>query len=460
MNKEPTPQPINVLFIAPSAYPLGGVQTWLDYLVDGIPKLSEKSAQSIKTSIALTSGEYHDAQKYLDVHPFERVHLIKNPTGLREGRLKAIEDFLTTLNPNIVLVINIADVYHAVNNLRLNKYSAIKVVTTLHGIHPGLIEDISRYHQCIDAVIVTNKLTRRLVIDKTPLEPARVLYAPYGVDKLPIQKSQDRNSFTVAYVGRIEEDQKRISDLKIILEELQESSPNTKILIAGNGPAKDMDSFNQWLSKQSNRNIHYLGTLSPDDLRTQVYDVCDTMILTSHWETGPIVAWEAFQYGISLVSSKYIGSTEEGSLIDGHNCLMFDIGDTKKAVELIMKTQSKSLRKQLAKESKKLIIEKYSTNISIRSWADHLTSIASNAPKPYHKLPKPYVDKSRALLILRMILGNRADRLYEHLHRLFKRKFSHQSAGGEWPHTHSSVDSKSNKLGGYIENSADSDESR
>jgi len=446
-----------LLFVAPSAYPLGGVQTWLDYIVPGLANLTNNSEAIFETAIALTSGQHHDTNKYLQAHPFNNVHILENQTGLIEGRARVIENLLSEFNPDIVLVVNITDVYQAVINLRAKGNRQIRVATTLHGIHPGLIDDINRYHNVIDAVMVTNKLTAKLVIEKTQIKPNRVQYAPYGVTILDdsVLIKQDQDIFTVAYVGRIEDDQKRISDLLLIFEDLLRKQPNTTILIAGDGPEKDMSKFKAWLKRQANPNIHYLGVLNSEQLRDKVYQVSDVMLLTSHWETGPIVAWEAFQYDLTLVSSKYIGFLEEGSLVHEQNCLMFDIGDTQHAVKLLLQAQSKELRQQLRQNSRSLLRSKYSQETSITTWGAELEAVAARPAKLYYKQQKQKTDKSRILSIFRFFLGIKADRIYEYFHLFLKRKFKHQSSGSEWPHSYSKKNSKSNQLTRYISSSSE-----
>ena len=62
-----------LLFIAPSAYTLGGIQTWLDYILPGL----EKKGWNIK--LGLVSGRFHDVGKYLEKHPFHNVVKFKPP---------------------------------------------------------------------------------------------------------------------------------------------------------------------------------------------------------------------------------------------------------------------------------------------------------------------------------------------------------------------------------------------
>lgn len=73
-----------VVFIAPSAYPLGGVAVWLDYLVKNL------GAAGWEPVVGLVSGRWQNTGAYLDAYPALPVVEITNPTGSAEGRLRAL----------------------------------------------------------------------------------------------------------------------------------------------------------------------------------------------------------------------------------------------------------------------------------------------------------------------------------------------------------------------------------
>ncbi|RBP49174.1 glycosyltransferase family 4 protein [Arenicella xantha] len=437
----------SVLFIAPSAYPLGGVQTWLDYIVPGLQE------HGLDAGIALTSGDLHDVDEYLKIHPFENSHTIDNPTGSSIGRTFALERLIVRLQPDAIIVVNIADVYRAINNLR-RTHSDIKtkVITSIHGIHPGLIDDIQQYHHVIDAVITTNKLTQELVCRNTQIGKQRVLYAPYGVAAAPPSYTRPTHAskFTIAYVGRLDEDQKRIDDLIDIFTNVRKTIDNVEILIAGDG-SKRQD-IEKWVVEQNDdSNITYFGTLDSDALREQIYAKSDVLLLTSYWETGPIVAWEAFQHGLTLVTSQYIGCAEERSLIDGENCLIFEIGDTATAVAKLQQASSAVLRAKLAQNSQTLVDTKYSLYSSISAWAEQINYAMEFEPKHYHQLPASHTDSGRLSTTIDKLFGQSGLRLLDGIKRRLGIRFKHTDSGGEWPHSHSKVDSQSTSLHAYID---------
>jgi len=431
------------LFVAPSAYSLGGVQTWLDYLLPGIEN------HNYESWIALTKGQHHDVDAYLADHPFKNVVTLENKTGTLQGRINAIEDAIIKVQPDLTLVVNIADVYQAINNLRQRLATNTKVVTTIHGIHPGLIADIDLNHDVIDAVISTNKLTQKLINTKTGIDSFRSLYAPYGV-ATAVPVFNDNSNLKIAYVGRIEEDQKRINDLLKIFDGVLKELPNAEILVAGDG--EDLSTFEAWLDDTgSPGNVKYLGVLDPSTLNEKIYSQADILILTSHWETGPIVAWEAMSHGLLLVSSRYIGSTEESSLVHNENCLMFDIGDIDGAIAQIVRASDTKLRKQLAESGLDLVETKYSIEKSVAAWANCLDTVRKHETRAFNASVPKRVDKGKLTHVFESLLGDVGISISEALRRFLRRKFLHQSAGSEWPHCTNAVESDSKVLSEYIE---------
>ena len=435
-----------ILFIAPSAYSLGGVQTWLDYLLPGL------DARGYKTTIALPNNSENLAQKYLDQHPCDSVHYLKTRTGTVIERISAIEKSIRSIDPAIIVVVNIYDAYPAINNLRKRNASSARIVTTIHGIQEDLLTGIKVNANIIDAVISTNRLTQNLVTQFTGVDAGRSLYAPYGVNELIVNKPPDSDSFTIAYVGRIEEQQKCVHDLLAIFSKLLREIDKVTILIAGGGP--DLPVLKEWLEIESQyaSQISYLGIIEAEKVSEEIYAKADALLLTSRWETGPIVAWEAMRCNVTLVSSRYIGSLEEGSLIDGENCLLFDIGDIDNAVKKVKQSTNVALREQLNSEALSLVRSKYSIKRSVDTWADCFDNINMSSPKPYAPNTIQIKDKGRLATIFKRLFGDHGESFAEHLRLLFALTKRGHSENIKWPHSYDSSKIKLINLDKYFRN--------
>lgn len=410
-----------LLFFAPSGFPLGGVADWLDYL---LPGLRDAGAHCV---LGLVAGRFHDTEAYLHRHPWSDVVVIHSPTGSQEGRIVALMRTIKDVAPDLVLVVNIVDVYEAVRRIRILGLACPRVATTLHALQCDLLLDIAAERDVIDAVVVTNRLAERLAGDSIQ-SFGRVLYAPYGVhsvveDRMP--RGFGGGEFRLLYVGRLEESQKRVSDLPKLLHRARADGNDVHLSIAGGGPAETS------LREQARQSglqecVHFLGVLSPAQL-ADAYRQQDALVVTSTWETGPIVILEAMIHALPVISSRYTGSGLEGALVDGQNCLLFDIGDVHAAAEAIQHLREQDVRVRLIKGGQDLVRTRYSRMQSLSAWVDAIRQVLD-----FPLLPAPVSRPMRRHGRLDRFFGSR---MAERIRSALGLRYLHSEAGGTWPHT-------------------------
>jgi glycosyltransferase involved in cell wall biosynthesis len=413
-----------LLFVAPSAYPLGGVANWLDYLLPGL------HASGWQVFIGLVDGHFHNVERYLHQHPFKDVLRIYNPTGSREGRIRAIRRALEICNPNIAVSVNIPDLYLAVNRLK-NSDTAPLCVASMHGFTPEYFDDMKSFSSCIDGVICTNRLTAALVVEETGITADRVFYAPYGVrEPLAVRKNVESSVFEILYVGRLDEPQKAVSHLVGIVAKLSTLIAKFRLTVVGTGP--DQRLLEKELKRRGlNDLVRFEGSVPAHKVATY-YDLADVLLITSQWETGPLVAWEAMASGLPVVTSRYIGSGLEDSLQDGKNCLMFDVRDTETAANCLLRIQKcKALGARLAAGGLELVENRYSEQASIALWHRALEALAVRKPLP--RCSEPCIGKSGRV---DRVLG---PQMGESIRRTLGIRYLHNNPGGEWPHSYGSA---------------------
>ncbi|GAB4203232.1 MAG: hypothetical protein Fur0019_02210 [Tibeticola sp.] len=418
------------LFIAPSAYPLGGVAVWLDYLVPGL------AAHGWAAQAGLVTGRWHDLAAYRAAYPRLHAVAIANPTGSAEGRIRAIADTLRRERPDIAVAVNIVDTYAAVQRVR-REGRPIKVVMALHGIAADLLADLKREAvRGLDAVIATNQLACRLCDTEAGVSPDRVLYAPYGVDAdalgaLP--RVPRSGPLRIVWVGRLEQEQKRVRDLPAILAALDHEGADYHLRIVGDGPERAAlaAALASWLGRGR---VELAGALPAAALGEQVYARADVLLITSSWETGPIVAWEAMAAGVAVVSSRYVGSGREGALQDGTNCLLFPTGEAALAAQqLAGLAADTSLCARLAAAGQALVRARYSINASVHAWAQALDAVLALPPRAS---PSALTRPAASGRLDRWLGLERA----ETVRRALGRAHAHAGPGGEWPHTASEIE--------------------
>ena len=424
---------MNILFIAPSAYSLGGVQTWLDYLLPGLQTLGERA------TIALVDGDHHRAAQYLQQHPAHSHLLISNPTGSAEGRVRALMRCIESNKPDLVVSVNIGDTCEAMLRLRRAKRSPARLVMTIHGIEPDYFGDLIRYQNLIDGVVVTNRLTAALVEELVTVDSQRLHYAPYGVQPGKARRTSEQEKlFRVLWMGRLEQPQKRVFELVDIVRGLSTAGLSAELTIAGDGPERDAVRRDMEAMDTGTVAVKLPGHVAHKDLLENHLPESDALLVNSTWETGPITIWEAMMAGVPVVSSRYVGSGLEGSLVAEQNCLMFDVGDTRAACDALARLQGDpELASRLAGNARALVESRYSVLASVASWH---TAFQQVMGQPINPGPLPPIEAGSANGTLDRMLGPRSA---ESVRRLIGRRFRHLSPGGEWPHARTSLTSMS-----------------
>lgn len=417
-----------LLVLAPSAYPLGGVATWLDYLAPGL------RAMGWLPTVGLVAGRWHDVAAYRAAHPaLTDVVSVANPTGSHEGRVQALMQAMRDVQPAVVVSVNIVDTCAAVARLRAAGASQVpRLLMALHGIQPDLFDDIARERDVLDGVACSNRLAVALA-ERAGVAGARLHYVPYGVpDAAPAPDDADvrqhaASPLRIAYVGRIEQWQKRVLDLPPMADELLRRGVAFELCIAGAGP--DEAELRHRLDAHTRAGrVRWLGHVAAGEVAQRVYRHADVLINPSLWETGPIVVWEAMAHGVAVATSRYVGSGLEGALVDGTNCRMFDIGDTAGAASAVASLADAALAARVREGGRALVQGRYSIAASVTAWDAALNAVLAAAP-----LPPPRVRRIEPAGRLDRLLGVGTG---ERLRRALGVHFAHAEPGGEWPHSY------------------------
>jgi hypothetical protein len=176
--------------------------------------------------------------------------------------------------------------------------------------------------------------------------------------------------------------------------------------------------------------VQFLGVLDSSTLNERLYHWADVLLLTSYWETGPIVIWEAMAHGLPVVSSRYVGSGLEGSLKEGDNCLLFPVGDVEAAAAQLRRATDFQLRAALAERGYQLVRDRYTREQSVASWDHCLRAILQQTPRDNASVGTSLPPAGRLDRWLGTSLGER-------IRRMLGRSFPHTDPGGEWPHANS-----------------------
>jgi len=418
----------SIMFIAPSAYRLSGLAIWLDYMDPGLSNLGWD------VTIGLVEGpRHHLPGKYLAEHAHHSCYAIKCNSNTQEGRLRAVESAISQVKPDIVITVNMPDAILGAARFRQKSYPNLKIAMAVHGIQPDLYDDIKAYGSLLDGVFCVNRLACKLTVEHCGIDVGKVFYTPCGVKLGKIQDRECGKTLQLAYVGRLEQKQKRIFDLSAILMHLDDLSVPWELKIAGTGP--DEEKLRLKMAEQLlDDRVFFLGALQPEQLQEEIFDKSDVLLLTSLWETGPLVIWEAMASGVAVVSSSYVGSGLESALYHDKNALIFPVGDRTEAAKQIRRLWcDHGLYTRIRQAGFRLIEERYSIAVSVTNWERHLEEL----------LKKQVLQSSFQLDI--MPSAGRLDRLLgssiaESVRTKLGSTGPDGGAGGEWPHSHGKTD--------------------
>jgi glycosyltransferase involved in cell wall biosynthesis len=413
---------MKILFIAPSAYLLGGVQDWLYTTVIGLRKRGHD------VDVAVPNNHFHNGRNFNSHFVGLEAYFFRNNSGTNEGGVRGLEKLLRNKKADIIVGVNIGNLFEAIS--RIDRNTRGKFVMSLHAIEHNYYEDIKEFKTLLDGVIATNRLSVLLAEKIGGIDQKRIYYAPYGVeqDESGSTRRLHHLPLIIAWVGRIEQAQKRAGDIKGILENLDQLGLNYKLEIAGDGPEKDqlIAEISTWIEMGR---VEFHGLIEKGCLGL-FYKRCHVLLITSEWETGPIVAWEAISSGLAVVTSNYIGSKAEETLINDKTALTFNVGDTQAAAKQINRLINEDLRQKLHLNAKRIIASKYSTEASLNAWESAFQAV-KNSEDLIEYTEKKVKIRTRPAGRLEKYLGLEGS---EFIRSLLPRRTA-RNAGDEWPHS-------------------------
>jgi glycosyltransferase involved in cell wall biosynthesis len=348
-----------LLFCTQTAHVWGGLEVWLDEVV---PFLESRGWEVI---VALARGRrFHDPDAYRAAHPKLKTVEVDGRHATREARVAALRKTIREVQPDVVVPVNIADTIEAVAREKLDG-SNVRLVVMLRSIVPhGELEDLRRWRDFIDVAVGGNRLLRALIAAWAKIPEERLRYIPPG-SRRKLQARQEclAHTIRIAYVGRLEEHEKRALDLVGFVRGLDARGVKYELLIAGEGPARAALEF------ELGHSARFLGRVSVDELYASVFPAIDVLVLFSVAEAGPQVVWQAMHYGVVPVVSQYRGARAEGILRDGETALLFPVGDPESAAAQVERlANDPELRARIAGAAERAVDPEYLLDHSLERW--------------------------------------------------------------------------------------------
>lgn len=172
---------------------------------------------------------------------------------------------------------------------------------------------------------------------------------------------------TILVVARLEEHQKRISEVIKIWKTVYKDFPDWSMQIVGDGPY--MNYYQRYIKRKKIDNISLLGHQAHPE---NYYKEAKIFIITSTWEGYPMTAIEAMYYGCPIVAYNNYAALED-IIKDGITGYLISTNDRQQFVEkLKLLMMNQELLISMSDNARVASLEKNSLEMYLKKWDDLL----------------------------------------------------------------------------------------
>ncbi|MEM7755029.1 MAG: glycosyltransferase family 4 protein, partial [Planctomycetota bacterium] len=345
--------------------PLGGVPVWCDRMARAFAE-DTSLGYDVRTLVVSTQRWWQDAESVPPIEPGGpnvSVCLI-DPHDSPALAVETVTESLRALEPSIVIP-HYGDVCHAAAAaLRPDGVRTVAMMQTDDWIYRTTLETYTGW----SAAVGGSAACAAWLNDHAGDRPVRTIRNGNPITTEPRTPS-DSGPLRLAYVGRMVELQKRLSDLHTLADELDARGISAELHLVGDGP--DLDAF---LARERVRTREHVrlfvhGKRSPAWV-TEFWPTMDLCVLVSENEGTAMVTLEAMSAGVVPVVTR-TGSGAEDWIADGINGVQVDIGDMARMAERIAELH-RARRTDMARAAWTTAAEHASLADAAREWADLL----------------------------------------------------------------------------------------
>jgi glycosyltransferase involved in cell wall biosynthesis len=357
---------------------LGGATTFLLNLVAGL----RSSGVAIRI-VGITDQNEHTSD-------FTRIgadlHALSNSHQIYEDRLHWGYERIAEVQPHALLACLGGESFEM---LRLAP-AGVARIALIQADSPEPYELARQFSPWIDVLVGVSKGIRDNAKRLPEFARKRVEAIPYGIDFSSSSPRIEMNEvesgpLRVLYLGRLIEEQKRISRLAKVIRVADQKELPIRFTVIGSGP--DEASFQMAVS--ACRNVQMLPAVSNREVPA-ILERQDVFLLLSDYEGLPLSLLEAMGHGLVPVASdlpsgmREVVTPECGVLVP-----IGDIGATLSALEALASDRSRLAKLAAAGEAR--VREAYSAQAMASQYLELIASMRSGNPHwpPDARIPTP-----------------------------------------------------------------------
>ncbi len=281
-------------------------------------------------------------------------------------------------NPPDVFVPNlVVSAYHAARWIRA---AGIPTVGILHSddAYYRAIQDefvFGSSQQALSSIVCVSAQLEEQLRARNPRQ-TEVIRIPYGVHVPENIERRSSDRLRIAYVGRLAEEQKRISETTRALIQVCREVPNVEAMIFGDGP--DRNNVERILASEgSDVSVRLAGNIPNSEIQQRLQQF-DVITLLSDYEGLPIALLEGMACGCVPVCLNMRSGIPELIQHKVTGLLVSDRAESFVAAVRRLASDA-ALRTTMARNARQTIVERYSQNHSADLWAQHLLQMSQRS---------------------------------------------------------------------------------
>ena len=365
----------------------GGHNTWLCHF---LPYLRRRGIESRVLCFPLSPEEEFPTVRSLRQAGFSCTTVSEEEMKYTEQRVCWILEQLADDPPDVFVSSAVVPAaYYAGRWLR---EAGIPTVGICHGggmyhLYPGLLDQFvfgeAAYQ--VSAFVCVSKHLEQAVLERRPTG-ILVRSIPYGI-AIPENVAKKPNGrLRLAYVGRLIEQQKRISEVTLALCRAVREVPGTEALIYGDGP--DRRVVEQILREEGEGlPVQLVGFVENDQIPKYLAE-CHAVVLLSDHEGLPVSLLEGMACGVVPIGLRGAPGVTE-LVVDGLTGLLVgDRGD--QFVAAVRRLRSdRALWQRLARSARAQVEAEHSIETCAARWEDLFNSLVnSSGPRKPLRIPR------------------------------------------------------------------------
>ncbi len=340
---------------------IDGPTTWIKRL---LPFLRENG---VETRLIFIAGKRKDLSTLLYFQKLNFACKLIPAELFFEEQIRAILSDINTHPPDIFIPNYFPVACYANQWISSTGIPSVLILHNDDDRHHSLVDEfvVGEPNKRVSVVVTVSKSMHRKVEVKHPID-AKVICIPYGapLTKTLSQFSADKN-LKLMYLGRLNEAQKRISDVAKGFCKIVKTVPGTEAVIYGKGA-----SLSSVLSiiQQEGKGfpVHYGGTLPVSEVQNYLA-ANHVFVLLSNYEGIPIALMEAMACGLVPICSDIESGIPE-IITHGKNGFIIKDrdGELVKTVQLLR--EQPKVWQELSKAARATIENGYSEETNNKKW--------------------------------------------------------------------------------------------